>query len=167
MWKYLICIVAIGLASLIGLKFGQERGAEGIRLGDHVPDFSLKTLNGDRVTDQSLQGQVVILNFWSTGCSACLSELPELQQIANNSQAMVIGITLEQGSAPAVRSLLKRRGITYPVALGDEALFERFGGISIPYTLVLDRSSRVVKIYRGVVAKESLEKDIRSITEPG
>jgi thiol-disulfide isomerase/thioredoxin len=167
MWKYLICILGIGLASLIGLKTSREGGAEGIRLGGRVPDFSLKTLSGDRVSDQSLQGQVVILNFWSTGCSACLAELPELQQIANSSQAMVIGIALEHGSAQAVRSLLKRRGVTYPVALGDEALFERFDGINIPYTLVLDRLSQVVKIYRGVVTKDSLEKDIRSITERG
>jgi hypothetical protein len=79
----------------------------------------------------------------------------------------VIGIALEQGGAQAVQSLLKRRGITYPIALGDQALFERFDGINIPYTLLLDRSSRVVKIYRGAVTKETLEKDIRSITEQG
>ena len=163
----LLCILGIGLALLIGLKSGQKGGAEGVRLGGRVPDFSLKTLAGDTVTDQSLQGQVVILNFWSMSCSACLAELPELQQIANNSRAKVIGIALEPGSVQAVRSLLKRRGITYPVALGDQELFERFDGVSIPYTLLLDRTSRVVKIYHGAVSKETLEKDIRSIAEQG
>jgi thiol-disulfide isomerase/thioredoxin len=167
MGKYFIGFLGIGLALLIGLKSGQKSGAKGIRLGGRVPDFSLKTLSGDRVTEQSLQGRVAILNFWSTGCSACLSELPELQQIVNDSQAMVIGIALEQGSAQAVQSLLKRRGITYPVALGDQALFERFDCINIPYTLLLDRSSRVVKIYRGAVTKETLEKDIRSVKDQG
>jgi thiol-disulfide isomerase/thioredoxin len=167
MKKYLLGIVGVGLAVLIGLKSGKKSGAEGIQLDGRVPDFSLKTLSGDTVTDQSLQGQVVILNFWSTSCSACLAELPELQQIADNSQAKVIGIALEPSSAPAVRSFLKRRGITYPVALGDQALFERFDGINIPYTLLLDRSSRVVKIYRGAVSKETLEKAIRSLDEQG
>ena len=57
----------------------------------------------------------------------------------------------------------RRAGVFAGVALGDEALFEKFGGVGIPYTVVLDRSQRVVKVYRGAVTREALESDIRAI----
>jgi hypothetical protein len=47
--------------------------------------------------------------------------------------------------------------------LGDQELFQRFNGFGIPYTLVLDRSQRIVNIYRGPASKESLEQDLKRI----
>jgi hypothetical protein len=77
----------------------------------------------------------------------------------------VIGIALDDEGWKVVKPFLERHRLTYRVALGDESLFQRFDGSSIPYTLVLDRSQRVVKVYRKPVTSEMLETDIRSITE--
>jgi hypothetical protein len=53
--------------------------------------------------------------------------------------------------------------LNYTVLLGDEEVFQRFNGVGIPYTLVLDRAQRIVKIYRGPVNRGELEKDLASI----
>jgi cytochrome c biogenesis protein CcmG/thiol:disulfide interchange protein DsbE len=139
--------------------------SEGIRVGSRVPSFSLKTSTSESVTNRTLEGQIVILNFWSTTCRSCVTEIPEFQQVEESAKATVIGIALDDDGWKTVKPFLDRHQITYRVALGDESLFQRFDGSSIPYTLVLDRSQRVVKVYRKPVTREMLENDIRSIAE--
>jgi peroxiredoxin len=148
-----------------GSGCGGDRGVEGIQVGKRVPDFSLKTSTNEQVTSRSLEGQIVVLNFWSTTCRSCVSELAEFQKVAESSEATVIGIALDEEGWKVVKPFLGRHRLTFRVALGDETLFQRFDGSSIPYTLVLDRSQRVVKVYRKPVTREMLETDIRSITE--
>jgi cytochrome c biogenesis protein CcmG/thiol:disulfide interchange protein DsbE len=156
-----------GLAVALTFWSLGQGASEGIKIGTRVPVFALKTMAGERVTDQSLEGQIVIMNFWSTSCSSCVKELPELQKVAESSQATVIGVALDEEGWRTIRPYLDHHQVTFRVVLGDEALFERFNGDVIPYTLLLDRSLRVVKIYRGPVKKETLEREIRSLTEKG
>jgi len=40
-----------------------------LRRGDTVPDFSLRTLDGEPVRFSSLDGDIVVLNFWATSVS--------------------------------------------------------------------------------------------------
>jgi thiol-disulfide isomerase/thioredoxin len=140
--------------------------SEGVKVGSRVPSFSLTTSANEKLTDRSLQGRVVLLNFWSTSCEPCVKEIPELQKLEESDRATVVGIALEDAGWQAVKPFLERHHVTYRVALGDEDLFGRFGGIGIPYSLLLDRSMRVVKIYRGPVTRDALLTDIAALT-PG
>jgi peroxiredoxin len=160
-------IMGTGLALACAAGCLGDGGPAGVKVGGRVPTFSLTTATDERLTDGSLAGQIVVLNFWSTSCPSCEREIEGLQQLAEGGRVKVIGIALDEGGWEAVRPFLARHGVTYPVALGDEALFQRFDGISIPYTLILDRSQRVVKVYRAAVTRETLEKVVGSIAEGG
>jgi peroxiredoxin len=149
--------------AFVSLGCAAEGGPEGIKVGSRVPDFSVKTADNETVTRRSLEGQIVILNFWSTSCAPCVREMPELQEVQKSSQATVIGIALDAGGWRTVKPFINRHSVSYRIALGDEELFQRFDGIGVPYTLLLDRSQRIVRIYRGPVTREILDKDIRSI----
>lgn len=46
-----------------------------------APDFTLKDLNGNSVTLESLKGRVVYLNFWATWCPWCVKELPDVETV--------------------------------------------------------------------------------------
>jgi thiol-disulfide isomerase/thioredoxin len=154
--------LSAGLA-VAGTGCVEEKGAEGVKVGGRAPSFSLTTATDETVTDRSLEGRIVLLNFWSTGCGPCAGEMPDLQALEDSNKATVVGIALDEDGWQAVKPFLKSRHITYRVALGDEDLFERCGGVGIPYSLLLDRSMRVVKVYRGAVTRETLEQDIRAI----
>src|SRR5204863_226422 len=86
---------------------GCAGGANGpaVKVGAIVPSFALDTLDGARLSDSSLEGKIVILNFWSTTCPACVAELPALNELVNRPGVEVVGIALDAGPSP-VRSFL-------------------------------------------------------------
>jgi thiol-disulfide isomerase/thioredoxin len=132
-------------------------------VGSQAPSFSLTSLDGTTVKSSALKGSVVVLNFWATWCQPCMGEIPELKQFAAGSNAKVIGIALDQDGLKAIKPFVASNHINYTVLLGDEEIFQRFNGVGIPYTLVLDPSQRIVKIYRGPTTKEALEQDLKAI----
>src|SRR5258708_18247870 len=60
-------------------------------------DFQLRTLDGKRVRLSDLRGKVVLLNFWATWCSACVSEMPELIALQKKhvDNLVIIGASLD------------------------------------------------------------------------
>jgi thiol-disulfide isomerase/thioredoxin len=132
-------------------------------VGNNAPDFALTSLDGTVVKGESLKGQIVVLNFWATWCQPCMSEIPELKEFAANSRAKVLGIALDTEGRAAVEPFVAQHKINYTVLLGDNDTFERFNGLGIPYTLVLDQSQRIVRIYRGPTTRASLEADLKGI----
>jgi thiol-disulfide isomerase/thioredoxin len=163
LFAYLFVTVMSGCGGTSGADSGI------VAIGSRAPDFSLKSLDGSTVTNRSLEGNIVVVNFWATWCAPCIKEIPDLKQVAASSGAKVVGIALDEDGLRAVKSFVERFEINktenYTVLLGNQELFQRFKGLGIPYTLVLDRSQRIVNIYRGPATKESLEKDLKTINQ--
>ena len=62
-----------------------------------APDFTLVSLEGDRITLSDLRGNVILLNFWATWCGPCIMEIPDLNKLQEKYQDKgyeVVGITL-------------------------------------------------------------------------
>jgi peroxiredoxin len=158
-----ICLSAVALA---GCGSAQAVKPEDVVVGNTIPDFSLETLDGKTVDKDSLKGEVVVLNFWASWCAQCKAEIGELKEVAAaNSKAKVVGIALDEAGAETAKPFAESQGINYPVLIGDQEVFQQFNGVGIPYTLVLDRSHRIVKIYRGHAGREALEADLRMIEQ--
>jgi cytochrome c biogenesis protein CcmG/thiol:disulfide interchange protein DsbE len=132
-------------------------------VGSQAPSFSLTSLEGTTIKSATLKGSVVVLNFWATWCQPCMTEIPELKQLAASSKAKVIGIALDQDGIRTIKPFVVSNNINYTVLVGNEEVFQRFNGIGIPYTLVLDPSQRIVKMYRGPTTREALEQDLKTI----
>lgn len=142
---------------------GAGSNPENVVVGNQAPDFALTSLDGTTLDSKSLKGNVVVVNFWATWCQPCMSEIPELKEFAASSPAKVVGIALDEDGLKAVKPFVESHRINYTVLLGDQDIFQQFNGLGIPYTLVLDRSQRIVKIYRGPATKASLEEDLKVI----
>lgn len=160
-----IAVLCLSAAALAGCGTAQAVRPEEVVVGNTIPDFSLKSLDGKKVSRDSLKGEPVILNFWASWCAQCRVEIPELKQLAAGSKAKVIGIALDETGIETVKPFVESQGINYQVLLGDEETFQQFNGAGIPYTLVLDRSQRIVKVYRGHASRDALEADLRRIEE--
>lgn len=138
---------------------------EDIVVGGNVGDFSLPALDGQLKTSSEFKGQPVVLNFWATWCTNCMKEIPELKEIAAGGKAQVIGIALDEDGSQVVKPFIENHQIDYTILVGNEEIFQKFNGVAIPYTIVMDGTHRITKIYRGVASKEEIENELNKIEQ--
>jgi len=60
-------------------------------------EFELRTLEGRTVRLSDFRGKVVLINFWTTWCSACVGEMPALValQKKHGNNLAIIGVSLD------------------------------------------------------------------------
>ena len=134
-----------------------------------APEFILAGADGAEIRLSSYKGKVVMLNFWATWCTPCLAEIPwfvEFQRTHSARGLAVVGISMDEDGWKSVRPFMETQKINYPVAIGDEALAQKYGGIeSLPETLLIDREGRIASRHVGIVAKGDYEKELIQILE--
>lgn len=60
-------------------------------------DFELRTLDDKRMRLSDYRGKVVLINFWTTWCSACVGEMPALValQKKHGDKLVILGVSLD------------------------------------------------------------------------
>lgn len=81
-----------------------------------------------------------------------------LNELERTERAKVVAVALDEDGWDKVRPFAEERGIDYTVVLGNQEVFTRYAGSTIPYTLLLDRELKVTSIYRGPVRAEALDR---------
>ncbi len=130
-----------------------------------APEFNLPDIHGNNVALSQFRGKVVLLNFWATWCPPCRKEIPDLIELHNQYGGQgfaVLGISLDEDGARAVRPFAAEHGINYPLLLGNEKVVADYGNfLGIPTSFLIDRGGRIVKSYEGARPKNMFEADIR------
>lgn len=135
-----------------------------------APGWSLKDVNGKTVHSTHFKGKVVILDFWATWCGPCRAEIPNfiaLQKQYEKQGLMVVGLSVDEDGADAVRPFALKLGVNYPVGLADEKTQKAFGGIeAVPTTFIIDREGRIAKQHLGFADKDEFENEIKPLLHP-
>ncbi|HXV82027.1 MAG TPA: TlpA disulfide reductase family protein [Candidatus Binatia bacterium] len=133
-------------------KLLKALNASGYPSAMQPPEFSGFTVDGQRVSLDSLQGKVVILNFWATWCLECRPEMPMFERLYREFGAQglsVIGINAREGAA-AVRLYAKELGLTFPLILDPRGTINAaYGVIGLPTTFLISRDGRPVALAIG------------------
>lgn len=128
-------------------------------LPSQAPGFHLPDLDGGTLSLESLQGRVVVLNFWATWCGPCAAEIPEFSAFAAaHPEVSVIGVSVDDLSPDALRPLASRLGITYPVVLADGPTQRRWDVSTLPTTIVVGPDGAVWRSHVGTLNREGLER---------
>ncbi len=137
-------------------------------LNQKAPEVTRRDLNGGSLNLASLHGKVVLLNFWATWCAPCLVEMPTFNQWQGQygSQGLqVVGISMDDDPASARRLTAKLR-LNYPVAMGDEALGQLYGGVlGLPLTYLIDKHGIVRARFQGETDPKTIESQLKDLLD--
>jgi thiol-disulfide isomerase/thioredoxin len=98
-----------------------------------------------------------VLNYWATWCLPCRAEIPEFNRMHDDLGAKgveVVGISMDQEGADAVKPFLEKNPIRYTIGLGS-------GDIEpLPVTVVLDRNGNTIKRFAGSAKPDDIRAAI-------
>lgn len=116
------------------------------------PEFNGRMVDGREMSPASLQGKVIVLNFWATWCLECRPEMPALERLHREFSAQglaVIGINAREGTA-TLRQYAKELGLTFPLILDPSGkINSTYGVIGLPTTFLIARDGRAVALAIG------------------
>ncbi|HUW28823.1 MAG TPA: TlpA disulfide reductase family protein [Sulfuriferula sp.] len=174
----LILFVLIGLLALGGGYYVYQRNQappavaqSGAGDGASTALFKaeFKDLAGIRQPLSRWRGKVLVVNFWATWCPPCREEIPEFVKLQSKYGAQglqFVGIAIDETAK--VQAYSDQMGINYPVLVGDldavalsQATGNRLGGL--PYTLILDRSGKIIATELGGLSTAKLEATLKPL----
>jgi thiol-disulfide isomerase/thioredoxin len=108
-------------------------------------------LNSAPLTVEKLRGKVVLVEFWTFGCSNCLHSAKWVKKVAQEKAGaglIVIGVHTpelpEERNVANVRSAVARLGIRYPVMIdGDYSYWNAMGNHYWPAFYLIDANGQV------------------------
>lgn len=132
-----------------------------------TPRYRYVTLDGQEISDASLRGKVVLVNFWATWCTPCRVEMPLLEQMhARHKDAgfVIVGLAVDRVSTEQVRRFVEERGVTYSIAHVDGSAEQTFGGVrGYPTSFLMDRTGKIRQAVIGPIGPLSLEPAVRRL----
>ena len=122
-------------------------------------DFHLSGLDGRQIRLSDFRGKVVLLNFWTTWCPACLSEMPELIALQKRygERIAIIGVSLDNvpdedghlGGHEGAESGSGQDGDRPSLNTVREKVARTVKARGINYTVLLDRNNSVGSRFNG------------------
>ncbi len=119
------------------------------KLGDVMHDFTVTLSDGKSYTLSEVleEKQLVVLNFWATWCTPCLSEFPAMHNAAiayeDTVSILAISTTDSQTSVASFKKENKYEKFNMAAA-GSGGLDAMFSVNNIPHTVMIDRYGVVV-----------------------
>lgn len=133
-----------------------------------TPNVTFISLDGEKITSQSLRGKVVLVNFWATSCSTCIHEMPKMVETYNKFKKQgleLVAVAMSYDAPNYVIDYTQTRHLPFKVtydASGD--LAKSFGGVGgTPTTFVIDKNGTIIRRYEGEPTFPELHELLRNV----
>ena len=166
-------LVALGhRSSLQAWASGSATGVRSLE-GAPAPELPAQTraLDGTPASLRALRGQVVLVHFWTFGCSNCRHMLPRYGEWLDRFGARglrVVGVhtpemDYERDTAALAR-FVRDEKIRWPVVVdGEQAIWNRYRVAAWPTIVLVDRAGVVRATFVGDDRSSEIEDRIREI----
>ncbi|WP_236979880.1 TlpA family protein disulfide reductase [Membranihabitans maritimus] len=155
------------------LRTGVQQMASRIKTGTPFPDISLKNADGKEVRLSEFQGKAVLIDFWYTGCGACLKYYRETlgpveERMREEDEVVFASISSDRNREVWLRSIQEGK-YTSPDLLNlatggfDHPLLKYYGIRAYPTQMLLDREGKIYQIGNFPKDPRELEALIREV----
>ncbi|MGB1580160.1 MAG: DsbE family thiol:disulfide interchange protein [Nevskiales bacterium] len=144
-WRYVLpAVFVIGLMVMLAIGLTLDpRKVPSPLIDKPAPAFSLPSLHqpDQLVSQQSLRGQVHLLNVWASWCVACREEHEQIKQLATTYNIPIIGLNYKDERSDAIQ-WLERFGDPYQLIAVDYQgnVGIDWGVYGVPETFLIDQA---------------------------
>jgi thiol-disulfide isomerase/thioredoxin len=151
----IFCRRALIAALFGGLLFAIDRPRQ------PMPKFAAKTLDGEQLTNESLKGKTVLLQFWATWCGFCRGDQPAVDVLVREFAAkglVVLAVNVGE-SRDKVKQYLQASPRACKIVLAEDsnlpALFEPD---SFPLYVLIDKDGNLAGGQNGAGGEAALRR---------
>lgn len=165
----LICIIGTSLGGLgcaqhhVDSRLSAPKVAT---VGLLAPPVVLRGLRSGRIETASFRGKPLFINFFATWCLPCKVETPmfvsEYPKYRNRVNFLSVDAEEEQS---AVSAFVVKYKIPWTIGIDSGQALMRYGVVSLPESVFVDRRGIVRAIYRGYMQPGNFWQDVARITK--
>ncbi len=130
-------------------------------VGDPAPDFTLKNLEGEKVSLSDFKGQPVLINFWATWCPPCRYEMPFIEsawQQYKDDGFVVLAVDVEEPIS-VVQRFVESFGLTFPILLDYKGeVSDMYRLRAFPTSYFVGRDGKILIAHRGMMTEQVLQQ---------
>lgn len=168
--RLLAWVLVLALLVVVAIQLIEsQKGVVG--RGEMVPEFSLTIFDGSEITQEDMEGKLVVVNFWASWCKPCEQEAAELQMAwelyENRGDVLFLGVDYVDTEKEAL-AYLERFSITYPNGpdLGTR-ISQAFRLRGVPETYFINKRGEVVFVQIGpFTSLDQITSLVESFLEP-
>ncbi len=158
---FILFSILIGVF-LIGLQ-GDPREIPSPFIGKPAPNFSLPELYDPSkiISNNSLKGEVVLINVWASWCTACRQEHHHLLELTNKYNINLIGLDYKDTAQDAKNWLEEFKNPYSDIAFDhDGRVGIDWGVYGVPETFVLDKQGIIRHKVIGPIDDSIIQNDL-------
>mgnify|MGYP003666779316 CR=1 FL=1 len=131
-----------------------------------APQISMKNPDGKIINLSDLKGKFVLIDFWASWCGPCRKENPNVVRMYNeykDKDFTVFSVSLDD-NPQAWKAAIVKDGLVWPNHVSDllkwdTPLLSLYGFNSIPHTVLIDKTGKVIaKNLRGASLEQKLKE---------
>jgi len=133
---------------LMGSLFGRAQ----LRVGETVPEIELPGIKDSIIRLSSLNGKVILIDFWASWCGPCRAANPYLQKLYSKYKDKgfeIFAVSLDTKSKEWLKAI-KQDKLRYTQVIDNSGwrskVAERYFVDQLPTNFLLDRTGKIVAI---------------------
>lgn len=153
LFGFVASIALVSLAACSGAKAGS----------DQTLSSSFSRMDGSKASFADYRGKPVVVNFFSSTCVPCQTEMPAFERVHRQAGSAVAFLGMDvQDTVASGTAFLQTVGVTWDIGRDpDASILQSLGGVGLPTTVLLDAGGHVVFKHLGQLDVDELTRQLR------